>query len=90
MLSHGRREGTLPQLLAEGLTPPGWDISREPGNQVPTKSSDSHEVFAAFHAVLAQILLQGPYILSFEEILPITQVRAMNTSLLVRDLLLLL
>ena len=34
---------------------PGWDIHREPGNQVPTKSSDSHKFFAAFHAVLAQI-----------------------------------
>ena len=36
------------------------------------KCSDSHEIFAAFHAVLAQILLQGLYFLSNEEILPIT------------------
>ena len=51
---------------------PGWDIHREPGNRVPTKSSESHEIFAAFHAVLAQIGLQGLYFLSNEEILPIT------------------
>ena len=51
---------------------PGWDIHREPGSQVPTKSSDSHEIFAAFHDVLAQIWLQGLYFLSNEEILPIT------------------
>ena len=33
----------------------GWAIHREPGNQVPTESSDSHEIFSAFHGVLAQI-----------------------------------
>ena len=37
----------------------GWDISREPGSQAPTKSSDSHEIFAAIHAVLARIWVQG-------------------------------
>ena len=51
---------------------PGWDISREPGSQAPTKSSDSHEIFAAIHAVLAQIWLKGSYFLSNEGILPIT------------------
>ena len=34
---------------------PGWNISREPGSQAPTKSSDSHEILAAIHAILAQI-----------------------------------
>ena len=34
---------------------PGWDISREPGSQAPTKSSDSHEILSVFHVVLAQI-----------------------------------
>ena len=33
----------------------GWDISREPGSQAPMKSSDSHEIVSAFHAVLVQI-----------------------------------
>ena len=46
--------------------------TKEPGSQVPTKSSDSHEIFAAFHTVLAQIGLQGLYFLSNEEIFPIT------------------
>ena len=39
--------------------PPGGDIPGEPGIQVPTKSSGSHEIFAATHAVLARIWLQG-------------------------------
>ena len=25
----------------------GWDIHWEPGNQVPTKSSDSHDIFCS-------------------------------------------
>ena len=45
--------------VSEWACQSGWDISREPGSQNPTKSSDSHEIFAAIHAVLAQIWLQG-------------------------------
>ena len=37
----------------------GWDISRGPGSQAPTKSSDSHKILSAFHTVLAQIWLQA-------------------------------
>ena len=37
------------------IRPPGWDISREPGSQAPTKSLDSHKIFAANHAVLVRI-----------------------------------
>ena len=38
-----------------GMLDAGWDISREPGSQAPTKSSDSHEIFAEIHAVLKRI-----------------------------------
>ena len=34
---------------------PGWDIPREPGSQVPTKSSGSHEILAEIDAFLPQI-----------------------------------
>ena len=43
------------------------------GSQAPKKSSDSHEIFAANHAVLAEFdLMVFLYILSNEGILPIT------------------
>ena len=43
------------ELIEEIIAEAGWDISREPGSQAPTKSSDSHEILSAFHVVLAQI-----------------------------------
>ena len=67
-VSAEQKSCTVPFSLVAGLEVPeklvvggwsgvvaGWDIHREPGSQVPTKSSDSHKIFAAFHAVLAQI-----------------------------------
>ena len=47
--------GTTLSLLGHTLVLLGWDIPGEQGSQDPTKSSDSHEIFAAFHTVLAQI-----------------------------------
>ena len=38
---------------------PGWDIPGEPRSQAPTKSSGSHKIFAAIHAVKVQIWLPG-------------------------------
>ena len=34
---------------------PGWDIPGEPGSQVPTKSSGSHEMFAEIHAFYRKV-----------------------------------
>ena len=47
--------GQVSWMMGIGMIEPGWDISLEPRSQAPTKSSDSHEIFAAIHAVLARI-----------------------------------
>jgi len=47
------------QSLLKAWFRPGWDISGEPGSQVPTKSSVSHESFAAIHAAMSRIWHQG-------------------------------
>ena len=44
--------GTVPMLCIQNVgTVPGWDIPGEPGSQVPTKSSGSHEILAEIHAL---------------------------------------
>ena len=47
--------GQVSWMMGIGMIEPGWDISWEPRSQAPTKSSDSHEIFAAIHVVLARI-----------------------------------